>query len=101
MREQEDDADDDDTHGHKRRRTDLVLEEGTTNIHDEDDLRTGFFASKQARKRAEEIQAEVNDDKRRKNIEAHQKNEIFEIPSTEVIRNDEITDEQTNNIFQW
>eukprot|EP00972_Heterocapsa_arctica_P006246 917252-Heterocapsa_arctica.AAC.1 len=83
MRKQNDDADDDDRHRHKRRRTYAYLEEVTTNIHDEDDLISGFSANKQARKRAEEIQAEVNDTNRRKNIEAHQKNDIFEIPSTE------------------
>eukprot|EP00972_Heterocapsa_arctica_P109381 16106927-Heterocapsa_arctica.AAC.1 len=97
MRKQDDDADDDDRHRHKRRRTDVDLKEVTTNTHDDDELRTELSANKQARKRAEEIQAEVNDNKRRKNIEAHQKNVIFEIPSTEVIRNDEMTDEQTNN----
>eukprot|EP00972_Heterocapsa_arctica_P101047 14893619-Heterocapsa_arctica.AAC.1 len=68
-------------------------------MHDDDDLRTGLSTNNQARKRAEEKQAEVNDYKRRKNIEAHQKNKIFEIPSAEVIRNNEITDEQTNNSF--
>eukprot|EP00972_Heterocapsa_arctica_P042578 6275976-Heterocapsa_arctica.AAC.1 len=73
MRKRDDDADDDDRHRHNRRRTDLDLEEVTTNKHDDDDLRTGLSAKKQARKRAEEKQAEVNDIKRRRDIEARQK----------------------------
>eukprot|EP00972_Heterocapsa_arctica_P104752 15437199-Heterocapsa_arctica.AAC.1 len=60
---------------------------------------TGFLVNKQARKRAEEKQAEVNDNKRRKHIEAHQKKSGFELPSTEVIKHIENTDEQTNHIF--
>eukprot|EP00972_Heterocapsa_arctica_P084803 12490735-Heterocapsa_arctica.AAC.1 len=44
---------------------------------------TGILINKQARKRAEEKQAEVNNNKRRKHIEAHQKNSEFELPSTE------------------
>eukprot|EP00972_Heterocapsa_arctica_P080234 11825601-Heterocapsa_arctica.AAC.1 len=83
MRKQDDDADDDDRHRNNRRRTDVDLEEATTNRHDDDDLRTGLSANKQARKRAEENQADINDNNRRTNIEAHQKNEIFEIPNTE------------------
>eukprot|EP00972_Heterocapsa_arctica_P079109 11662122-Heterocapsa_arctica.AAC.1 len=84
MRKQDDDAYYDDIHIHNIRRTDVDLEEVTTNRHDDDDLITGLSANKQkARKRAEEMQAEVNDNKRRNNIEAHQKNDIFEIPSTE------------------
>eukprot|EP00972_Heterocapsa_arctica_P012732 1869688-Heterocapsa_arctica.AAC.1 len=79
MKKQDEDVDDEDGHRHKRRRTDVVLGEVITNMYDEDDLRTGLSANKQARKRAEEIQAEVNNN-RRNNIEAHQKNEIFEIP---------------------
>eukprot|EP00972_Heterocapsa_arctica_P108655 15999875-Heterocapsa_arctica.AAC.1 len=43
----------------------------------------GFLINKQARKRAEEKHAEVNDNKRRKHIEAHRKNSEFELPSTE------------------
>eukprot|EP00972_Heterocapsa_arctica_P028745 4229072-Heterocapsa_arctica.AAC.1 len=83
MRKQDDDADDEDRDRHKRRRTYVDLGEVITNFHDEDDVRTGLSANKQARKRAEQIQAEVNDNQITKNIEAHQKNDIFEIPSTE------------------
>eukprot|EP00972_Heterocapsa_arctica_P006938 1015679-Heterocapsa_arctica.AAC.1 len=83
MRKHDDDADDDDRHRRNIRRTYLDLEEVTTNRHDDDDLRTGLSANKQARKRAEEHQAEVNDNKRRNNIEARQNNYHFEIPSTE------------------
>eukprot|EP00972_Heterocapsa_arctica_P095008 14012792-Heterocapsa_arctica.AAC.1 len=38
---------------------------------------TGILINKQARKRAEEKQAEVNNNKRRKHIEAHQMNSEF------------------------
>eukprot|EP00972_Heterocapsa_arctica_P078824 11624297-Heterocapsa_arctica.AAC.1 len=70
MQKQDDDLDDNDGHRHKRRRTNADM--GICD--DEDDLRTGVSANKQARKRAKEMQDEVNDNKRRKNIEAHQKN---------------------------
>eukprot|EP00972_Heterocapsa_arctica_P079902 11773489-Heterocapsa_arctica.AAC.1 len=43
----------------------------------------GLSINKQARKRAEEKQAEVNNNKGRKHIEAHQKKSEFELPSTE------------------
>eukprot|EP00972_Heterocapsa_arctica_P021199 3120135-Heterocapsa_arctica.AAC.1 len=43
----------------------------------------GSLSNKQARKRAEEKQAEVNDNRRRKHIEAHQKKSGVELPSTE------------------
>eukprot|EP00972_Heterocapsa_arctica_P016520 2437435-Heterocapsa_arctica.AAC.1 len=58
---------------------------------------TYFLINKQARKRAEEKQAEVTDSKRRKHIEPHQKNSEFEIPSTEANKHNESTDEQTNH----
>eukprot|EP00972_Heterocapsa_arctica_P016693 2461648-Heterocapsa_arctica.AAC.1 len=45
------------------------------------------------------MQDEVNKNKRRTNIEAHQNNVKFEIPATEIIRKEEMTDEQTNHSF--
>eukprot|EP00972_Heterocapsa_arctica_P024469 3610749-Heterocapsa_arctica.AAC.1 len=94
-----DDPDDDDRHIHNIIRTDPVLEEDLSNLHDDNDLRTGIIANKQDRKRAEEKQDEVNDNKRITNIEAHQKNKLSEVPIAEVIMNNEITHEQTNNRF--
>eukprot|EP00972_Heterocapsa_arctica_P072597 10718675-Heterocapsa_arctica.AAC.1 len=63
------------------------------------DADTGVLTNNQARKRAEEKHNEVNANKIRKHIEAHQKNNEFEIPSTEDNRNKESTDEQTNHIL--
>eukprot|EP00972_Heterocapsa_arctica_P098873 14589334-Heterocapsa_arctica.AAC.1 len=40
----------------------------------------GILVNKQARKRAEETQAEANDNRRRKHIEAHQKLMILSFP---------------------
>eukprot|EP00972_Heterocapsa_arctica_P035296 5193630-Heterocapsa_arctica.AAC.2 len=94
-----DDPDDDDRHIHKIRRIYPVLEGEFSNLHDDKELRTGVITNKQARKRAEEQQDEVNDNKQINNIEAHQKNNILYIPIAEVIMNNEITDEQTNNSF--
>eukprot|EP00972_Heterocapsa_arctica_P004932 730764-Heterocapsa_arctica.AAC.1 len=48
------------------------------------------MANKQARKRAEEKQGDINENKRRKNIAAHQEQTEFEIP---------LNDEQTNHSF--
>eukprot|EP00972_Heterocapsa_arctica_P039552 5826615-Heterocapsa_arctica.AAC.1 len=42
------------------------------NFNEEEEIRTGTATNKQARKRAEETQNELNNNKRRKNIEAHQ-----------------------------
>eukprot|EP00972_Heterocapsa_arctica_P115684 16449172-Heterocapsa_arctica.AAC.2 len=86
------DDEDDDRHRHKTRRTELEAEKekndgrnhgadlgimtGVQRDNSEDRANaadTGFLINKQARKRAEEKQAEVNDSKRRKHIEAHQK----------------------------
>eukprot|EP00972_Heterocapsa_arctica_P104869 15454812-Heterocapsa_arctica.AAC.1 len=44
---------------------------------------TGSLVNTQARKRAEEKQAEVNENKRRTHIEAHQNNHRFDLPRTE------------------
>eukprot|EP00972_Heterocapsa_arctica_P100107 14761284-Heterocapsa_arctica.AAC.1 len=53
----------------------------------------------EARKRAEETQAEINANKRRKHIEAHLKNTEFDLPKVDVSSQSEITDEQTNHSF--
>eukprot|EP00972_Heterocapsa_arctica_P008992 1322009-Heterocapsa_arctica.AAC.1 len=55
----------------------------------------GLLINKQARKRAEENQAEVNENKGSKHIEAHQTNNEFDLP-TEAPKHIENTDEQTN-----
>eukprot|EP00972_Heterocapsa_arctica_P037198 5477990-Heterocapsa_arctica.AAC.1 len=53
----------------------IMIESQKENSEDRtNDADTGFLINKQARKRAEEKRAEVNDNKRRKHIEAHQKN---------------------------
>eukprot|EP00972_Heterocapsa_arctica_P000962 134874-Heterocapsa_arctica.AAC.1 len=52
--------------------------EDRTNVAD-----TGHLINNQARNRAEEKQAEVNNNKRRTHIQAHQNNSEFELPSTE------------------
>eukprot|EP00972_Heterocapsa_arctica_P084632 12465951-Heterocapsa_arctica.AAC.1 len=70
-------ADDDDGHKHKITHTDVEIDKEIPNLQDDDDVKTGMFTNKQARKRAEEKQAEVNDNKRRNNIEAHQKKGTF------------------------
>eukprot|EP00972_Heterocapsa_arctica_P076104 11224640-Heterocapsa_arctica.AAC.1 len=56
------------------------------------------MVNKQAWNRAE-TQAEVNENKRRKHIEAHQKHSDFDLPRIEAIKHIEITDEQTNRNF--
>eukprot|EP00972_Heterocapsa_arctica_P081283 11978765-Heterocapsa_arctica.AAC.1 len=71
--------------------------EEETKDENEHDLRTWLTANKQARKRAEEKQDEVNANKRRRNIEAHLESANFEIPNTVVTRKEEMTDEQTNH----
>eukprot|EP00972_Heterocapsa_arctica_P044778 6607223-Heterocapsa_arctica.AAC.1 len=47
------------------------------------DAVTGFLTNKQARKRADEKHNQVNENKRRKHIEARQRNNEFEIPMAE------------------
>eukprot|EP00972_Heterocapsa_arctica_P020012 2954058-Heterocapsa_arctica.AAC.1 len=64
-----------------------------------DEADTGSLVNTQAGKKAEEKQAEINENKRRKHIEAHQNNIEFDLPSTKVIKHIESTDEQTNHIF--
>eukprot|EP00972_Heterocapsa_arctica_P011240 1646908-Heterocapsa_arctica.AAC.1 len=64
---------------------------------EEYDLRIGISANKQARKRAKQMQDEVNKNKRTNNIEAHQKRAIFESPNTVTTRKEEMTHEQTNH----
>eukprot|EP00972_Heterocapsa_arctica_P109412 16110684-Heterocapsa_arctica.AAC.1 len=59
----------------------------------------GIAVNKHVRKRAEDKQAEVNANKRRKHIEAHQNNNEFELPKVDVNNQSEITDEQTNHSF--
>eukprot|EP00972_Heterocapsa_arctica_P047907 7067016-Heterocapsa_arctica.AAC.1 len=44
---------------------------------------TGSLINRQARERAENKQAEVNENKRRKHIEARQNNNEFDLPRTE------------------
>eukprot|EP00972_Heterocapsa_arctica_P028157 4142673-Heterocapsa_arctica.AAC.1 len=99
MKKQDEYVDYEDGHRRKRRRTYVDLGEVITNTYDKNDLTTSVYANQQARKRAEEIQAEVNKNRRRNNIEAHQNNDIFEIPTIENFRSDEMTEEQTNNSF--
>eukprot|EP00972_Heterocapsa_arctica_P040546 5973954-Heterocapsa_arctica.AAC.1 len=60
---------------------------------------TTIYINKQARTRAEERQAEVNESKRRKHIKAHRKNNDFEIPNINISKQRELTDEQTNHSF--
>eukprot|EP00972_Heterocapsa_arctica_P074057 10932152-Heterocapsa_arctica.AAC.1 len=70
-------------HRHKRRKPEADTD------HEENNDRSngadmGIVANKQARKRAQEKHAEINANKRRKHLEAHQKNNEFEL------RNDDI-----------
>eukprot|EP00972_Heterocapsa_arctica_P009270 1366345-Heterocapsa_arctica.AAC.1 len=67
--------------------------------YDDNDAVTGFLTNKKARERAEAKHNQFNENKRRKHIESHVKNNGFEIPRTEVNSNNESTDEQTNHIF--
>eukprot|EP00972_Heterocapsa_arctica_P098452 14528254-Heterocapsa_arctica.AAC.1 len=57
------------------------------------------MVNKQAGKRVEEKQAEVNENNRRKHIEAHLKKCDFDLPRAEAIKHLEITDEQANHSF--
>eukprot|EP00972_Heterocapsa_arctica_P095342 14061353-Heterocapsa_arctica.AAC.1 len=105
-------AGDDDRHRHKRRKTEVELEGvksdevgdgGDQRImaehYDDNDAVNGFLTNKKARKRAEEWQNQVNENTRRKHIEAHVNNNVFEIPRTEDNGNNKSTDEQTNHMF--
>eukprot|EP00972_Heterocapsa_arctica_P059469 8769356-Heterocapsa_arctica.AAC.1 len=65
--------DDDSGHRHKRRKSEAAAEyEESNDIINDADI--GILVNKQAGKRAEEKQAEVNANKRRKHSEAHQNN---------------------------
>eukprot|EP00972_Heterocapsa_arctica_P042182 6218098-Heterocapsa_arctica.AAC.1 len=96
MKKQEEETEDEDRHRHKRRKIDVDVRE--IYVHDEEHLIMGRNTNRQARKRAEEIQAEVNNNNR-KNIEAHEKNEQFEVPIIVNLVKNDFTDEQINHSY--
>ena len=56
----------DDEHRHKKRRINICTKEN------EEEERYGYTANRNAKERAEKLQKEANDQRRRENIAAHQ-----------------------------